>query len=68
MRAYPSPAPGAQLRSEVVSSPGAVKGVEHAWAGQRRPEIARPSHVFSSLPMAFFGAESIINQAAKQRK
>lgn len=67
MWAYPTPAAGAQLRSEAVSSPGAAVGIE-PWEGQRRPEMIGPSPLFSSLPLAFCEAEPVINQAAKQRK
>lgn len=56
MWAYPTPAAGAQLRSEAVSSPGAAVGIE-PWEGQRRPEMIGPSPLFSSLPLPFCEAE-----------
>lgn len=68
MHTYLHLAPGAQLRSAAVPMPGAVMGAVLPWEGQKRPDVAEPSHLFPSLPLAFCGAEPIISQAVKQRK
>lgn len=62
------PLPHAQLRSQSVSNLQKQWSTLLPWAGQKRPEVAGPSHLFLSLPLAFCGVKPIINQAVKQRK
>lgn len=57
----------AQARPQVVSPPGAVVGAEPPWEGLKNPEVPGLSPLFSSLPLAFCGAEPVISQAVKQR-
>lgn len=67
--AYPVPAsPCCSAQLEAASSPGAVVGAEPPWEGQKSPEMPGLSHFFSSLPLAFCGAEPIISQAVKPRE